>query len=100
MNGVDHHWGQPALQSEQQAFETGVIVDDVETLAGHSGIDAREIGCLASRFRPPTEIGGPGAVGQHGYPLRCPLRSEYGDVMSQAAQLEVEQMDDELGAAV
>ena len=100
VDGMDHDRGQLALKGQQQALESSVIVDDVEALAGHGGVDASQVGRLAGRFRLPAEIVAPGGVSQHRHPFRRPFRSEYGDVVSQPAQLGMEQVDDEFGAAV
>ena len=55
------------MQGEQQSFETGVVVDHVETPAGHGGVDPGQIGRLAGALVRPTQIVAPGGIRQHGH---------------------------------
>jgi len=100
VNGVDHHWGQPALNRQEQPLESGVVMNDVEAPAGHGGVDPRQVGGLPGCLRLSSEVVAPGGVGQHrDVPLRS-LGAEDRDVVTHAAELAVEEMDHELGPSV
>ena len=100
MHGVDHHRRQPALKGQQQALETGVIVDDVEVSPGHGGVDPGQVGGLSSRLGRPTEVVAPGGVGQHGDPRLRAFSPEHCDLVAHAAELDVEQVDHQLRPSV
>ncbi len=89
-----------AVERQEQPLEARMVVDDVESLTAKGVVDPGQVGRQPSDVVGPAEVVAPGGVGQHRHPGLGVRGPEYGHIVSQAAKLPVQEVDDQFRAAV